>query len=70
MSREFTRKVFENHIFFILYEKAIAIQIIIIIFLLLWIFYQLSFPEFDVNDFKVILSIQRFSIWPSTEKFS
>ena len=33
-------------------------------------FYQLSFLEFDVNVFEVILSIQRFSIWPSAEKFS
>ena len=38
----------------------------------LWNFYQLSFPEFDINVFEAILSIQRFLIWPlaDTEKLS
>ena len=35
-----------------------------------WNFYSLSFPEFDVNVFEAVLSIQRFSIWPNKEKFS
>ena len=32
--------------------------------------HRLSFPEFDVNVLEAILTVQRFSIWPETEKFS
>ena len=32
--------------------------------------HRLSFPEFDVNVLEAILNVQRFSIWPETEKFS
>ena len=33
-------------------------------------FLQAYFPEFDVNVFKAMLFILRFSIWPNTEKSS
>ena len=33
-------------------------------------FLPAQFPEFDVNVFEAILSIQRFSVWSNTEKFS
>ena len=29
-----------------------------------------EFPEIEVNVLEAILSVQRFSIWPNTEKFS
>ena len=33
-------------------------------------FLPAQFPWIDLKDLEVILSIQRFSIWPNTEKIS